>query len=453
MRAPLSLWWQYFWALIGVPWVCVSLVALAVYANPWRPSIGDLSQEWLSARCYFAGLDVYTSMDETLPRFLGVRNSTSADSLRMNGHPPSSILWILPLGQLSYPHVKLIWQLLSLGCVALSVAGIVSSRGLDLDRSNVWPLMVLVIGSTPLASQTAMLQFNAILLLLLTAAWLAQRNGQSWVAGALIGIAASVKLFPLYLLFVFLMMRDWRALLGGVLAFAAMVGASCAVFGSDAWRTFVVEVIPSLDTWRGAWLNSSLTGFWARLFDPANPHVVPLTQSPLIAKGAMLLCAALLSIGVAWKSWRAQSMTERDRAFALGVVAMILCSPTAWDHYWLMLVLPLPIWWWTAQVSPVGRVVFWLCVVLLAVIRPLWAWNALIGTEPGTLAFPIHSLTVLAYPCYCLLALFGLLVASKDALAAQPSPPSQRWPRRPRGRQRRTLGRAHAECLDLDSGL
>lgn len=421
MRFPLSQSWQYFWALLGVPWVCVSLVALVVHANPWSPRIGDLSQDWLSARCYFAGLDVYSSMDETVPQFLGARNSTSADSLRLNGHPPTSILWMLPLARLPYPQVKLIWQLLTFACVGLSVAGIVSSRGLDLDRSNIWPLMVLVVGSAPLASQIIMLQFNAILLLLLTTAWLAQRNGQSWVAGALIGIAASVKLFPLYLLFVFVMMRDWRALLGGVLAFAALVGASCAVFGSDAWRTFIVEVMPSLASWRGAWLNSSLTGFWARLLDPANPYVVPLTQSPLLAKVAVLLSAALLSVGVAWKSWRAQSQGERDRAFALGVVAMILCSPTAWDHYWLMLVLPLAIWWWTAEVRPVGRVVFWLCVVLLAVIRPLWAWNALIGTEPGTLAHPIHSLTVLAYPSYCLLALCGLLAASKDAVAAPPS--------------------------------
>lgn len=421
MRAPLSLWWQYFWALVGVPWVCVSLLALLVHANPWSPRVGDLSQDWLSARCYFAGLDVYTSMDETMPQFLGVPNSTAADSLRVNGHPPSSILIVLPLAPLAYPHVKLVWQLLTLACVGLSIAAIVSSRGLDLDRSNVWPLAVLVVGSGPLASQIIMLQFNAILLLLLTAAWLAQRNGQSWVAGALIGIAASVKLFPLYLLFVFLMMRDWRSLLGGVLAFAAMVGASCAAFGSDAWRTFIVEVMPSLDTWRGAWLNSSLTGFWSRLFDPANPHVVPISQSPLIAKGAMVACAGLLSIGVAWKCWRAQLLSERDRAFALGVVAMVLCSPTAWDHYWLMLVLPLAIWWWTAEVGPVGRVVFWLCVVLLAVIRPLWAWNTLIGTEPGTQALPIHSLTVLAYPSYCLLALYGLLVASKDATDAPAS--------------------------------
>src|SRR5690606_23594460 len=163
--------------------------------------------------------------------------------------PPPAILMVMPLAPLPYAQVKLIWQLLSLACVALSVAAIVSSRGLDLDRSNVWPLMVLVLGSTPLASQTIMLQFNAILLLLLTTAWLAQRHGQSWLAGALIGIAASVKLFPLYLLFVFLMLRDWRAMLAGVAAFAAMVGLSCALFGSDAWRTFIVEVMPSLDTW------------------------------------------------------------------------------------------------------------------------------------------------------------------------------------------------------------
>lgn len=404
--------WQQFWAYVGVPWLLVSLIGLGHHLNPYNPHAGDLLQDWLSARCYFVGQPVYSPMDETVPQFLGVPNSQAADSLRVNAHPPTSVLPVLPLALLSYPQAKLVWNLLSLASVAVAIGCFFHPRGLALDRSYIWPVTLLIVCSGPLASQTMNAQFNAVLLMLLSTAWLAQRNGWSYAAGALIGFAASIKLFPLYFLLVFFVLRDWRAIAGLVGSLAVMVVLTGMVFGWETWRVYLVDVMPTVGGWRGSWLNASLTGFWARLFDPANPGVAPLVYAPLAAKVATLASVALLSLGVAIKGWRAQSVRERDLAFAAGVVVMLLASPTVWDHYWVMLLLPLGIYWFSAEISPWRRVLFWSAVVLLGVVRPKWIWDVLI-VPFAEVATPLHSVLVLAYPTYCLLIVAGVLLASR----------------------------------------
>jgi hypothetical protein len=448
-RKPLSQRWQVFWACIGVPWLLVTVIGLGFRMIPREPTdrhfrSNDLVQDWLSAKSYFEGESIYASIDETLPRFLGVKNAEGPNSLHVNGHPPPAVWLLLPLGKLSFGVATATWNLLSLLAVGVALAAIISRRGLNLDSSFIWPLVVLVYCSAPLLSQMATAQFNGALLLLLTGAWFAQRNGASWWAGALIGVAASMKLFPLYFLFIFVVQRDWKALLGGIVAFAVMVLISIAAFGTESWRVYVSDVMPSLDAWRGAQMNSSFAGFWSHLFDPGYPSIVPLVQSHTIARVGTLACSLIVSAIAGWTAWRVKTPGERDRAFGAAVVAMVLCSPTAWDHYWLMLVLPLSILWFTsladtsgygeralAHASGSGRqpparvsgyrkskglfaALFWLCVVLLGVVRPLWVWKLAFGDGP---TLPLHSVTALAWPTYCMILLFAMLVLSRDAEA------------------------------------
>jgi alpha-1,2-mannosyltransferase len=429
---PLSPRWQAFWACIGVPWLVITLVGVGVGMIPREPTDprfhgNDLMQDWLSAKAYFASESIYASMDETMPRFMKVKNAEGPNSLHVNGHPPPAVWLLLPLGGLSFGMATTVWNTLSLAAVGLALWAIISRRGLNIDSSFIWPMVVLVFCSAPLLSQTATAQFNGVLLLLLTGAWLGQRNGASWCAGALIGVAASMKLFPLFFLFIFALQRDWKALLGGVCSFAAMVLISIAVFGTDSWRVYIQEVMPSLDGWRGAHMNSSLAGFWSHLFDPGYPSIKPIVQSQTIARIGTLICSLVVAAIAGWTAWRATTIPERDRAFGAGVVAMVLCSPTAWDHYWLMLALPLAILWFTSLAETSGyerpksqalfAAVFWLCVVLLGVVRQKWIWELAMGDIDKLVAFPIHSLTALAYPTYCLLLLFGMLVVSRDAEA------------------------------------
>ena len=423
---PLSNAWQTFWAVIGVPLVLFGVFAVVMQLNPAKTRLGDFSQDWLSAQCYFAGLSVYEPMANSVPRFLGQKNQGSVDSLSVNAHPPPSVLLALPLGKLPFATARLVWNLLSLTSVLLAAVLIVSRRGLALHASNYWPLAVLILASGPLMAEVREAQFNGLLLLMLTLAWLGLRQHQATLAGLSIGVAAGCKLFPLYLLWHCLTQRRWLALAVGSLSFVGLWLLASLVFGSQTIVTYVRDVLPEVDAWRGSWLNSSLRGFWCRLLDPGNPYVNPVLVSPPLAKGLYVLSGCLLSGWVGWRSWRANNLVERDLAFAASVLAMLLLSPTTWDHYWLMLFLPLAILWWRAQWQTATSWLFWSCTLLLVCVRPFWIWT-LLGIEiprivDGRVSYvaqPLQSLLVFALPTY---ALLGLLVLALSLRAAQDSP-------------------------------
>ena len=87
---------------------------------------------------------------------------------------------------------------------------------------------------------------------------------------------------------------------------------------------------------------------------------------------------------------------------------MLLVSPITWDHYLLLLLVPIAVTWVRLPRSDTARIIF------TAILIAFWSWplqidNLIIpgGVATG-LARPVHTLTILSYQCYALLALFAL---------------------------------------------
>lgn len=98
--------------------------------------------------------------------------------------------------------------------------------------------------SFPLHRNLLFGQFYVLLLLLLVAACWSYLRGFRALAGALVALATACKIFPL-LLFVFCVQRrDWRALVSGLITSLSAVAVSIAVFGLNAHRTWLQEILP-----------------------------------------------------------------------------------------------------------------------------------------------------------------------------------------------------------------
>ncbi|HTN74520.1 MAG TPA: glycosyltransferase family 87 protein, partial [Pirellulaceae bacterium] len=351
--------------------------------------------------------------------------------LPVNAHPPTSVLFTLPFGLLPYPVAKFVWNISSLVAVAIAAVLMMSRWGLAIHSSNYWALAVLIISSASLSSQIREAQFNAFLLLLITIGWIGMRNHWPLAAGIAIGLAAGLKLFPLFIIFAFLMLRQWKTFAYSCTAFGLLQALTAGVFGIESYRTYIYDVMPGLSHWRAAWLNSSLTGFWSRVFDPGIDVVVPLYESPLLAKVAILGSSLVITGLFAWQAWRAKGEVQRDRMYAAAVIAMILLSPTAWDHYWLLLLVPLPILWWRSEWTVPSVILFWICTFLLVVMRQYWLWVCLgtplpqrVGGVMTNIAQPWNSILVLAIPTYCLLVLYGLALTRRALPADWNAAPS-----------------------------
>jgi len=389
----------------------VGILQFGVFAGALRHGPGvvsDFYQDWASGRNWWNGLSVYTDHRVTIPRYIGEVDPFCL-RVEFNAHPPSSILVMIPWAMLDYREALLAWNVLSLGMLLASLEIIRRSLEVPLTLELIAPAVICLLLSSPLLMQLFHGQWNLILLLLVTGAWAAERSGRPAWAGVLLGAATAIKLFPGFLFLYFLARRQWTAVMAGALAFGMLTGLTAALLGPEVYRVYFQELLPKLAPVRSSWYNASLVGFWTRLFDPATAevHVLPLWRSGMALRVAVLLSGLAVIITVARVVRSAKTRTALDHAFGLAVTGMLLVSPMTWDHSLLLLLLPISILLHDPPPSEVAK-------ALLAVsVGAIWFLGQRLVCDrliPGGLlagfASPAHTLTVLAYPCYALAALF-----------------------------------------------
>ncbi len=438
--APESQYWTpariAVWAGVAV---LVSVWLGPKFVRQFRPPENrfmDFSQEWLSAKNYWAGTPVYADQTEALLRHTGFVPNRGEAMLPWNGHPPAATALALPFGKLPYRDALLAWNLLTFPLFLVSVALVARELGVRWTVWSVFPAVTLLLLFDPVYQQLAQGQLNFLLVFLITLTWVADRHDRPGWAGIALGIAAGLKLYPAFLFVYFLFTGRWRALATGALAVLTVNGGALVLFGPSEFRTYAEQVIPSLFGYQGSWRNVSLTGFWLRIFDP-QPHdkVVPLVVNPTAATALALVSRGLVTGAVAWAAWRARAGAGRDRAFAGAVVGMLLVSPIVWTHYFVLLVLPVGLLW--ARL-PKGA----LRVALALAAVPLWApenFFALLAVGPEQARAmvnlrhdplsPVVNLTALSAFTYALVALFVLAhfipAGADDPLDPEHGPPER----------------------------
>ncbi len=329
-------------------------------AKPYEESIPDFFQEYASARNWFEGISVYTDHRLSVPHYLDVKLNVIS-LVVVNAHPPTSILLALPFAKLEFPWAFLAWNLVSLAALVASLWIVQRQLKIPLTAWSLAPLAGLFLLCYPLGEQIRMGQLTLILLLLLTGTWAAERSERPWLAGALLGSAMCIKLFPGFLFLYYALRGRWRVVAAGLVTAAALTDLTVLILGLESYRSYFVEVLPSIQWFRAGWNNDSLWGFWSRLFDPSPEHerlwhlTAPLFYSPALALSLSLISAAAVAGILAW-AVRSDAKNEKsDLTFAMAVTAMLLVSPVCWEHYLLLLLVPLAIVWTKLSASRLAR--------------------------------------------------------------------------------------------------
>ena len=392
----------------------------ALTGDSFRPPagfVGDFTQDWLSARDVIEGRPAYGPLADALRRHFNAE--PPEDFLPWNAHPPGSVLLALPLARLEHATAFFVWNVVTFPMFVCAVWIVVAELGpLCGWRAASAAAAGAVLGVTcyPLHQQVVLGQFNALLALLLTGAWAADRRGWGTLSGGAIGTAAAVKLFPAFLLLYLLAARRWRAagvavLVGGVIS----AGAAVAL-GTDAYRVYAFEVVPGVSArFATQWNNLTLNAFWLRAFDPTpESRIVALWIAPTVGK-VLAAASRLVVVGLTgWAAWRADTTAGRDRAFALAVVGMVLVSPIAWPHYLIVLVVPVGL-----LVAGLARTPWrWALLACLAVmwLPDTFVPKLILGHERAELMSvhrhvpltPAENLLIASVPHCALLGLFFL---------------------------------------------
>lgn len=389
-----------FWLIVG-PIIC-AVMGLATISRlrPNEQKLNDLVQEWTSARCWLAGEPIYDDLNRTVAVYIRP-DLVPTLPIRYNAHPPVSVLVTLPLGLLPYFDAVVVWNVLSMLALAASVGLILGHGGLGYPRWAWWPVASVLLLSSPLAHQIVLAQLNLLLLLLFTIAWRLERANQQAACGAVIGLAAAIKVFPIFLFLYCLAQRRYRALLAGAATLIVLNGLSLFVLGQQTWEDYLTVVMPDVGRFRAAWVNASITGFWSKLFDSPNPAVVPVYTSPLLAKGLIAVSSLALIAAFLWHARRAATTPQRDCAFAAVVMVALLLSPIFWHHYFVILTLPLLILWRWLPATAAVRVGLCAAVVILS-INPWWVSGV---EDTANAATTVKTLTGLSFQFYTLLLL------------------------------------------------
>jgi alpha-1,2-mannosyltransferase len=254
---------------------------------------------------------------------------TSSGARLPFSYPPIAAVLLTPLALVPMPVAVTLLTMVTIALTALVLSVFLRSAvfcsGPTVSWWTVLWLLPVTLFLEPVRNTLSYGQVDVALMALVAADCLVV--GPRWPRGALVGIAAAVKLTPAVFVLFFLLRRDWRAAgLAGV-SFCACAGIGFVLAWHDSveyWTSVIFQVSRAGSAAYAA--NQSIQGVLARAgLDPHSPAgaVTWLVLSAVVVTLACLgMRRALAASADAW-------------ALSLNAFAGLLISPISWSHHWV----------------------------------------------------------------------------------------------------------------------
>ena len=276
-------------------------------------------------------------------------------------YPPTFAPLIVPFGLLSATTAVWAWIAILIASFAVGVAI------LPVARPVRWWIVLLAGLSWPFVYAVKLGQVGPVLFLLFAIGW-------RWLddpvrLGASAALGAAIKLQPAIILVWAALTRRWAAVLAGVVVLAVLAVVALLLAGANAWSDFatlVRQVGDPITTEH----NFTPGAVAFQLGVPAATASLLQVASTVVVVGAVLAA-------VRWAT--------AEASYLVAVIASQLLSPILWDHYAMLLLLPV------AYLCSAGR--WW------ALLIPLATGVMLIGITPPIvypLAFAVTMAATLA---------------------------------------------------------
>lgn len=280
------------------------------------------------------------------------------DKQKMINYPPFIYCLFSPFTNIPRTKVGGFWYFLCLFSVIASVVLIFYSLFHD-DRSDRYRLLrlacyiIFALLFTPTLRSLLLGQVNPILLLLLSGAFFSYMRGKQSIAGILVGIAASVKIFPAFILLFFAIRKDWKAVGASIATMLVIHVLIVLCFGMPLLTGYFQSTSTSYfhfytDFYRP---NQSPVSALGRIFQP-NPYNLPWINAPhLVWPLRILSIVAVLAIliYITIRANRPHATEETHRMectkeyvsllFPIYIYTVFIINPLVWPHH-LILLLP-----------------------------------------------------------------------------------------------------------------
>ena len=290
---------------------------------------GDGREDWAAAKLFVERRSPYTA--EGL-RSIGLEQSGF-------GHPPTTAFWFIPVADLSLIVMAQVVALAALLVLLVHVRLCVRELGLPSPLVSTVLIFSAVFSTSWMVEHLHVIQISEFIAFCYVLSWYHLRHDREELGGAFLGLACTFKLFPGVMVIYLLLARRWRAAIAAVAAYLPIAGIMTWAYGLDCWRLFFAQQGAVARTWIGHIRNASVHGIVLRLLTPTcMPRIPPsrfgTSLASAVAFAVLVLVAALLL----------RQRPERRRGdlwFALFSVVSPFVNPWVWEHYRVLLILPL----------------------------------------------------------------------------------------------------------------
>lgn len=327
-------------ALVLAGWLLVG--GFESYGRTLKGQPWDILLDWNGARVIRMGKNPYQPEGQQVGR--GREWITIAGpNLPFNvGHPPTTLVWFLPLAQLDLGAARQVWDELTLLLLFFHLLLIASELSLPSPLATTALLFGLVLSTSWMQDHLGVGQLSEAIAFLYVVAWYHLRRGRDAAAGVALGLACTLKFYPATVVLLLLLSRRWRAVAAAAAAFAAVAVPITWRLGLSSWWLFLEQAKPYTARWLAHISNASLAGILQRVHYPTclAGDVYRVTWQP----GAVV--ASALSLALIALSWRLGRGVQRrgaavDLPFALFTTVSMITGPYSWEHYDVTLILPL----------------------------------------------------------------------------------------------------------------
>jgi Glycosyltransferase family 87 len=293
----------------------------------------DFRAYYIAGKLVGMGLDPYRNYVTQFPALYGPINAESTASSGFI-YPPVAALIFWPLGYLPYVTAKAVYSVLMLGGLWALLWRLVRQQWFVVSGGAI----ALVILSFPVIGNFERGQVDLwVCGLTVWAFYHYQQTRRSTLPAMLLGLACSIKIFPIVTLLYFLAKRQFRLVIKTVVAILLLVLVPLLHFPTTVYQHYVQRILPNffgqlpllgpIDLHGQSVVNRIVMAIEGRKLlvthDYVNGYMNPfLLNQPVLSMGIGLAALALLL-------YRLRHQPQSDQFFA-ALNAIHLCNPQTW---------------------------------------------------------------------------------------------------------------------------
>lgn len=282
-----------------------------IFLQLLKPLGSDFVVYFEAAKMFLTGLNPYTGLiTRTFPF----------------NYPPTSLLFLWPLGLVDFNTASIVWNVLSTLSVIFSVWLICQIKQIG----KIWFLLLIPLFTIfffPVKFNIGNGQINNFLLLFCSLALYFYQTGKKQWSAFFLAAATGIKFAPVIFLLYFMIRRDWQQIKWTLGMLLMLVGVSLLFIPVSHQANYLFDVLPmSFTSAAKDWYyNQSLWGFLARSLN--NQIAIQLSYYLL----------SLLVVFLTW--WRGRKIPQL-RALAAVVTLYLILHPIALQHYFGFAIVP-----------------------------------------------------------------------------------------------------------------